>query len=79
MSNKLGFISANLHRSFDKTRVANYAQWERKEDVEAMFKVLDSKEYTNKYFKCLAKIGVLIRLFTFQLILKICGLYYTIT
>ena len=31
-----GFISANLHRSRDGTRVFNYAQWERKEDVESM-------------------------------------------
>ncbi len=40
-----GFISANLHKSFDKTRVANYAQWRRKEDVEAMLKVPDAKDY----------------------------------
>ena len=43
-----GFISANLHKSFDGKRVANYAQWERKEDVEAMFKVPDPKGYTEQ-------------------------------
>ena len=48
MSNKPSFISANFHKSFDKTRVANYAQWEKKEDVEAMFKVPDPKEYTKQ-------------------------------
>jgi quinol monooxygenase YgiN len=31
-----GFISANIHRSLDGTRVVNYAQWRRREDFEAM-------------------------------------------
>ena len=31
-----GFVSANLHKSFDGTRVANYAQWRGREDFEAM-------------------------------------------
>lgn len=31
-----GFISANVHRSGDGTRVINYAQWARREDFEAM-------------------------------------------
>ena len=30
------FISASLHRSFDGTKVAVYAQWRRKEDYQAM-------------------------------------------
>jgi antibiotic biosynthesis monooxygenase (ABM) superfamily enzyme len=35
--NKLpGFVSANLHRSLDGTKVANYAQWRNREDFEAM-------------------------------------------
>ncbi len=33
-----GFISANVHRSGDGTRVINYAQWARREDFEAMRK-----------------------------------------
>ena len=32
----------------DQSQLANYAQWERKEDVEAMFKVPDPKEYTKQ-------------------------------
>jgi len=32
-----GFISANLHRSVDGTRVVNYAQWENREAFEAIF------------------------------------------
>jgi len=31
-----GFISANIHRSFDGTRVATYAQWRSREDFERM-------------------------------------------
>jgi heme-degrading monooxygenase HmoA len=31
-----GFISANIHRGLDGTRVANYAQWESREAFEAM-------------------------------------------
>jgi quinol monooxygenase YgiN len=31
-----GFISANLHRSLDGTKVVNYAQWESREAFQAM-------------------------------------------
>jgi heme-degrading monooxygenase HmoA len=35
--NKLpGFVSANLHKSLDGTKVTNYAQWRSREDFEAM-------------------------------------------
>src|SRR5262245_19885832 len=30
-----GFVSATIHCSDDRTRVANYAQWRRREDLEA--------------------------------------------
>jgi quinol monooxygenase YgiN len=33
-----GFISASLHRSFDGTKVAMYAQWRSAEDYQAMRK-----------------------------------------
>lgn len=33
-----GFISANIHKSVDGTRVINYAQWRSREDFEAMKK-----------------------------------------
>jgi len=36
MRNKEGFISANIHRSLDGTRVTNYAQWRSKEAFDAM-------------------------------------------
>lgn len=31
-----GFISANIHKSLDGTKVVNYAQWESRENYEAM-------------------------------------------
>ena len=31
-----GFVSANIHKSLDGSRVINYAQWRSKEDFEAM-------------------------------------------
>lgn len=30
-----GFVSANIHKSLDGTRVTNYAQWRSREDFEA--------------------------------------------
>ena len=38
MSQQEGFISANIHKSLDGTRVVNYAQWESKEALEKMLK-----------------------------------------
>lgn len=32
-----GFISANIHKSLDGTRVTNYAQWRSVEDFRAIF------------------------------------------
>ncbi len=33
-----GYVSANIHRSLDGTKVVNYAQWRRVEDFEAMLR-----------------------------------------
>ncbi len=33
-----GFVSASFHKSADGTRVANYAQWRKAEDFEAMLR-----------------------------------------
>ena len=33
-----GFISANIHRSLDGTKVVNYAQWKTETDFQAMRK-----------------------------------------
>ncbi len=37
MRKQPGFVSANIHRSLDGTRVTNYAQWRSREDFEAIF------------------------------------------
>ncbi len=36
MCHQPGYVSANIHRSLDGTKVVNYAQWRRAEDLEAM-------------------------------------------
>ena len=33
-----GYVSANIHRSLDGSKVVNYAQWRRVEDFEAMLR-----------------------------------------
>jgi quinol monooxygenase YgiN len=38
VSQQEGFISANLHKSLDSTKVVNYAQWKSKEACEKMLK-----------------------------------------
>ena len=38
MSKIPGFISANIHKSADGKRVANYAQWRSTDDFQAMLK-----------------------------------------
>ena len=38
MRKQPGFISANIHRGVEGTRVANYAQWASREHFEAMLR-----------------------------------------
>ena len=38
IKNVPGFVSANIHKSDDGVRVANYAQWRSHEDYAAMLK-----------------------------------------
>ena len=33
-----GYVSANIHKGLDGTRVANYAQWRSRADFEAMLR-----------------------------------------
>ena len=37
MRHQPGFVSASIHRSYDGTKVINYAQWESREAFAAMF------------------------------------------
>lgn len=45
MSRRPGFVSANLHRSLDGKRVANYAQWRSRGDFEAMLQDPAAREH----------------------------------
>lgn len=38
MRNQPGYLSANIHKSVDGTKVTNYAQWRSREDFEAIGK-----------------------------------------
>ena len=54
--NKLpGFVSANLHRSYDGTKVTNYAQWRSREDFEAMLKHPDASVHLREAARIAAK------------------------
>ena len=50
-----GFVSANLHKSFDGTRVANYAQWRSREDFEAMLENPEAAVHMEKAAKIAEK------------------------
>jgi quinol monooxygenase YgiN len=43
-----GFISANLHRSLDGTKVINYAQWASRDAFEASLRDPEVREYFGK-------------------------------
>jgi heme-degrading monooxygenase HmoA len=45
MRTQPGFVSANIHKSLDGTRVANYAQWRSKEAFEAMLRDQEAAEH----------------------------------
>ena len=46
-----GFISANIHKSLDGTRVVNYAQWKTNEDFEAMLRNPEASKHMQEAFK----------------------------
>ena len=55
--NKLpGFVSANLHKSLDGTRVVNYAQWRSREAFEAMLDNLEAGGHMKEAEKMAQKI-----------------------
>jgi quinol monooxygenase YgiN len=45
MRNQPGFVSANIHRSLDGTRVTNYAQWRSTEAFETMLQNQEAAEH----------------------------------
>ena len=48
MRNIPGFISANIHKSLDGTKVVNYVQWESQEAFEAMLRNEEAKPHMAK-------------------------------
>jgi antibiotic biosynthesis monooxygenase (ABM) superfamily enzyme len=48
-----GFVSANVHRSFDGTKVVNYAQWQTREAFQAMLANPDARPWLEQ----LAEVG----------------------
>jgi quinol monooxygenase YgiN len=38
-----GFVSANIHRGLDGTKVANYAQWTSRQAYEAMLQIPEAQ------------------------------------
>ena len=48
MRKQPGFVSANIHRSLDGTRVTNYAQWRTQEAFEAMLQNQEAAEHTGR-------------------------------
>ena len=51
MRKQPGFVSANIHRSLDGTRVTNYAQWRSRETFEAMLRDRDAAEHMGEAAK----------------------------
>jgi quinol monooxygenase YgiN len=51
MRKQSGFISANIHRSLDGTRVTNYAQWRSPEAFEAMLGDREAAEHMGEAAK----------------------------
>lgn len=39
-----GFISAGLHMNDAQTRIANYSQWQRREDFQAMLRTAEMRD-----------------------------------
>jgi heme-degrading monooxygenase HmoA len=51
MRNQPGFVSANIHRSLDGTRVTNYAQWRSTEAFETMLQNQEAAEHMGEAAK----------------------------
>jgi heme-degrading monooxygenase HmoA len=49
MRHQHGFVSVNIHRSLDGTRVANYAQWASKQDFERMMKSPEAQAQIKRF------------------------------
>ena len=57
MSKQPGFISINIHRSLDGTRVVNYVQWSTKELLDAAHATPEFIDYFQKYKELIVEGG----------------------
>ena len=48
ISKQSGFIAAGLHVNDAQTRIANYSQWQRREDFQAMLRTPEMRERNRK-------------------------------
>ncbi|MCI5097196.1 MAG: antibiotic biosynthesis monooxygenase [Rhodobacteraceae bacterium] len=48
ISKQPGFIAAGLHVNDAQTRIANYSQWRRREDFQAMLRTPEMRERNRK-------------------------------
>jgi heme-degrading monooxygenase HmoA len=49
ISRQPGFIAAALHVNDARTRIANYSQWERREDFQAMLRSPEMRERNRRF------------------------------
>jgi len=54
ISKQPGFIAAGLHVNDARTRIANYSQWQRREDFQAMLRTSEMRE-RNRVIGALSK------------------------
>lgn len=54
ISKQPGFIAAGLHVNDAQTRIANYSQWQRREDFQAMLRTAEMRE-RNRHINELCK------------------------
>src|SRR6056297_3947898 len=54
ISKQTGFIAAGLHVNDAQTRIANYSQWQRREDFQAMLRT-DEMRHRNRRINELCK------------------------
>lgn len=48
ISKQPGFVGAGLHVNDAQTRIANYSQWQRREDFQAMLRTPEMRERNRK-------------------------------
>ena len=49
ISKQPGFVGAGLHINDAQTRIANYSQWERREDFQAMLRTPEMRAHNRQF------------------------------